>query len=257
MRAFLIDDEPDSIEVMTSLLKQYFPNDVVVVGSAASAEKAYDLVNELKPDLIFLDIQMPEENGFVFLKKFSTINFEIIFVTSYDQYALRAIKFSALDYLLKPVMLKDLENAIRKAAQVLEQKTFRQSQVLNLITNLELNQGSQKIAVHHGDEVRFLKLSDVVYFEAQGRYTRIHLVTGEQFLISSHLLALEESLEETDLFVRVSKSNLIHVDHIVAYSKNEPYHIELVNGEVFEVARRKRLEVLEKLRERKMQVKYK
>ena len=257
MRVFLIDDEPDSIEVMTSLLRQFFPNEVAIVGSASSAEKAYELVHELKPDLIFLDIQMPEENGFVFLKKFDTINFEVIFVTSYDQYALRAIKFSALDYLLKPVMLKDLEKAIAKATRVVEQKTFRQAQVLNLITNLELNQNAQKIAVHHGDEVRFLRLSDVVHFEAQGRYTGIHLVTGEQFMIASHLKALEESLEETDLFVRVSKSNLIHVDHIVAYSKNEPYYIELVNGEVFEVARRKRQEVLEKLRERKMQVKCK
>lgn len=255
MRAFLVDDETDSIEVMSSLLTQYFSNELVVVGSASSAEEAYEGVQTLKPDLIFLDIQMPRENGFVFLKKFNVIDFEVIFVTSYDQYALNAIKFSALDYLLKPVMLNDLEKAIRKAKHVVDRKTFRQSQVLNLITNLELNEDSQKIAVHQGGEVRFLKLSDIVYFEALGRYTKIDLESGEQLMITNHLKLLDESLEETELFVRVSKSCLINIDHISTYSKNEPYYLQLVNGKLFDVARRKRQEVLDKLKDRKIQVK--
>lgn len=255
MRAFLVDDETDSIEVMSSLLTQYFSNELVVVGSASSAEEAYEGVQTLKPDLIFLDIQMPRENGFIFLKKFNVIDFEVIFVTSYDQYALKAIKFSALDYLLKPVMLNDLEKAIRKAKHVVDRKMFRQSQVLNLITNLELNEDSQKIAVHQGGEVRFLKLSDIVYFEALGRYTKIYLESGEQLMITNHLKLLDESLEETELFVRVSKSCLINIDHIITYSKNEPYYLQLVNGKLFDVARRKRQEVLDKLKGRKIQVK--
>lgn len=255
MRTFLIDDEPDSIEVMSSLLTQYFPNDITIIGSASSADKGYERVQALKPDLIFLDIQMPRENGFVFLKKFMVIDFEIIFVTSHDQYALEAIKFSALDYLLKPVMLSDLEKAIAKAKQTVEQKVFRQLQVLNLITDLELSEGSRKIAVHHGDEVRFLKLSDIIYFEAMGRYTKIYPVSGDYLMISNHLKILNETLEETGLFVRVSKSCLINIDHIVSYTKNEPYYIQLINGKTFELARRKRQEVLDKLKEKKIQVK--
>lgn len=255
MRVFLIDDEPDSIEVMSSLLMECFSGEVEIVGTATSAREAYPRVLEIKPDLVFLDINMPKENGFTFLKKFDNIDFEIIFVTSYDEYPLNAIKFSALDYLLKPVMVNDLKEAVMKAKKVVGQKTSRQLQVLNLITNLESDGPSQKIAVHHADEVRFLKLGDILYFEAEGRYTKIHLLSGEQLMTVSHLKVLDESLEATGLFVRVNKSYLINIDHLVAYSKNEPYYLQLAGDKMFEVARRKRQEVLEKLKDKKLRLK--
>lgn len=252
LRAFLIDDETDSIEVMMSLLTSYFRDEVTVVGTATSAQEAFETVPQIKPDVIFLDIQMPGENGFAFLKKMTVIDFEVIFVTSHDEFALKAIKFSALDYLLKPVIINDLKQAIDKAKRVVDQKVFRHSQVLNLIANIESNEDSQKIAVHYGDEVRFLKLIDIIYFEAHGRYTTIYPISGEKYIVANHLKILEETLEESALFVRVNKSCLVNIEYITAYSKKEPYYLRINNGKEFDISRRKRQEVMDKLKERKI-----
>lgn len=231
-------------EVLTSLLKTYI-KDVEVIGQAASVDEAFNLIGKLKPDLVFLDIQMPNENGFSLLKRFENeVPFEVVFVTSFNQFAINAIKFSALDYLLKPVEIVDLIEAIEKAKQVIESKKQNNLRVINLIKNLE-NTEDKKIVVHAGEKVKFLDVRMVEYIEADGRYSHIYMMNSDNYITARNLKDFEEYLGEKSDFVRINKSYLLNVKAIESYSKGDPCIIETLNGKVFEASRRKKQEVLD------------
>jgi two-component system, LytTR family, response regulator len=194
---------------------------------------------------------MPRQSGFTLLKKFEEPPFEVIFVTSYDQYAINAIKFSALDYLLKPVEVKDLREAIGKAKKSIERKTGSNVQILNLLRSIDSEEKEKKVAVHAGEQVKLLSIGDIVYIEASGRYCNIITATGKRFITPKYLKDFEEYLgSDTDL-VRIHKSCMINVRHIKEYSKGEPCIIEMTDGKTFEVARRKKVEILDRLKDKK------
>ena len=245
IKVFLVDDEKDSREVMANLLRNYV-SEIAIVGEAANVESAYKGILEKQPDLVFLDIQMPKSNGFSLLKKFEVIPFEVIFVTSFDQYAINAIKFSALDYLLKPVEVSDLKEAVAKALAVIGKKQNSSLQIINLLHDLQENV-ARRIAVHSGDKVRFLHQSDIECIEADGRYCRIFLNNSETFVTAKYLKEFESYFGEKSLFVRISKTYLINISQIKSYSKGEPCIIEMATGKLFETSRRKKQEVLERL----------
>lgn len=245
--AILVDDESDSREVLAGLLGKYFP-EVKIVGQASNVEDAYTLVTRLDPQLVFLDIQMPMGNGFTLLKKFETIPFEVVFVTSFDRYAIDAIKFSALDYLLKPVEVSELRHAVDKAVKNIVQKMNRAVQVVNLLHSLGTEVYDRKLTVHVGENVNILPVSEVECIEGDGRYSRLSMVGGETYVTSRNLKEFEEYLGENSPFIRISKSYLINTRHIKSYSKGEFCLLEMESGKTFEVARRKKQEVLEKLR---------
>ncbi|MFT3793111.1 LytR/AlgR family response regulator transcription factor [Flavobacterium sp.] len=246
IKVLLVDDEKDSREVMAKLLSHYF-SEIEIVGQANSAEAAYASIVELKPDLVFLDIQMPKANGFSLLKRFAEIPFEVIFVTSFDQYAVNAIKFSALDYLLKPVEIADLREAVAKAIKIIGKKQSSSLQVINLLHGLEDNVQEKKIAVHAGDKVRFIPSGEVVYIEADGRYCRIFTKSVETYVTAKYLKDFEAYFGDDSAFVRISKTYLLNTAHIESYSKGDPCIIQMVTGNCFEASRRKKQEVLEKL----------
>jgi two-component system LytT family response regulator len=245
--AAVIDDESGSREVLLSLLEKYFP-EIEVVGEAANVEEAFNLLNIKKPQLIFLDIQMPKASGFDLLKKFDQVPFEIVFVTSFDKYAINAIKFSALDYLLKPIEIPDLESAIKKAIKSIDLKTNNGLQIINLLHSLDTDINDRKIAVHAGEKVKLLSELDIVYVEGDGRYCHIILISGETYTTARNLKEFEEYFQATNNFVRIAKDLIINVKYIKHYSKGEPCIIEMVNGKTFDVARRKKAEVLGKLK---------
>jgi len=244
--AILVDDENKNREVLKNLLTNFFP-EVEILGEAESVESAFKLVNQKNPQLVFLDIQMPRSSGFNLLKKFDVVPFEVIFVTSYDQYAITAIKFSALDYLLKPVEVKDLKSAIEKAKKSIASKHQTNGQIINLLNNLDEENKERKVAVHVGEKVELISATDIIYIEADGSYCKIK-TANDKYTIAKFLKDFEEYFGENSDFVRIHKSCLINVRHIKNYSKGEPCFIEMIDGITFEVARRKKQEVLERLR---------
>ncbi|HET6991754.1 MAG TPA: LytTR family DNA-binding domain-containing protein, partial [Bacteroidia bacterium] len=216
IKAIIVDDEEDSRSVLRKLLKRFCP-EVDICGEADNAENAYELIIDKKPDLVLLDVQMPGKNGFSILKKFSVIPFKVIFVTSFDQYAIEAIRFNALDYLLKPVEVRDLQEAIKRFEKTTEAKNNSQQQLVNLIAHYEDREIEKKIAVHKNDCVTFLPLDEVTHLEADRNYTSIYALKGSRYSSSKNLGSFEEMLDAYPQFLRISKSCIINLNHISDY----------------------------------------
>ncbi|MCD6066527.1 MAG: two component transcriptional regulator, LytTR family [Bacteroidetes bacterium] len=244
--AILVDDERDSRIVLKDLLEHFFP-EVNLVGEADNVENAFKLINEKHPQLVFLDIQMPRQSGFNLLKKFEEVPFEVIFVTSYDQYAINAIKFSALDYLLKPVEVKDLKEAIAKARKSIDLKTKSNVQIINLLKSID-TANEKRVVVYAGDHVRLLNETAISYIESDGAYCIITTDTGDRFTIAKYLKDFEEYLGDRSPLLRIHKRWMINVHHIKGYSIGDPCVVEMLNGKKFEIARRKKVEILERIK---------
>lgn len=247
IRVFILDDEKHCRDVLKMLLTEYCPG-VEVVGEAESVEKAYTGIIAGKPDLIFLDVQMPTGNGFELLKKFDRPPFDVIFVTSYDSYAINAIKFSALDYLLKPIDIQLLKDAVRKAQNNLEFRLNKQMQLTNLLQSTNQFETDKKIALHMNNIVRLVKVRDIVYVEGDINYSTVHTIEGSKISTSRTLKEFEEYFCESEHFIRIHKSIIVNTHHIQHYCKGSPFIIQMVNGASFEASRRKKVEVLERLK---------
>lgn len=245
--AVIIDDETQSRFVLQTLITQNFP-EIEPIGEAANVDEGYQLVLNVKPQLVFLDIQMPKSDGFTLLKQFEKLPFEVIFVTSFDQYAIRAIKFNALDYLLKPVEVSDLRDAIQKAQDRIALKQNNQPQIINLLRSLE-NPDNQSISVHTADSVRMIEEHSIVSIMSDGNYCTIRTDNNDRFVTTRRMIDFEEYFDyEESAFVRVTRRHIINTRKIVKYSKGDPCIIEMSNEEVFEVSRRRKTEVLNKLK---------
>jgi two-component system LytT family response regulator len=248
LKTIIIDDEINSRDVLKRLIETRFKDDIEVVAQASNVEEAYQLIQLHHPDLIFLDIQMPKANGFKLLSKYTEIPFEVIFVTSYDNYAINAIKFNALDYLLKPVEITDLEFAVKKAISTIEKKINSSAQIINLVHSLETDNSDKKIAVHVNDCVKLISENDIMYLEAERRYCHLYTESGQHYFLAKFLKDFEDYFSEKSNFIRISKSLIINALHIKEYSKGDPFIIKMKNDCTFETARRKKTEVLLKIK---------
>jgi two-component system, LytTR family, response regulator len=247
IKAVLVDDENDSIEVLTYMLNKYAP-EIEIVGRANNVEEAFVKIETLQPNLVFLDIQMPEQNGFSLLKKFENISFEVVFITSHNQYAINAIKFNALDYVLKPIDIEELKSTSLKAIEAVRKKNNTKQQIINLINHIEKQHDNLKIAVHKGDKVLMISVDQIIAVEAEGRYSNFTMIHNEKHTIAKNLKDIELYLYGNLNFIRISKSIIINVNFIKEYTKYSPYNIELINGNTYEIPRRKRTEILEKIK---------
>lgn len=250
IRVAIVDDERDGRKVLARLLESFCP-EVIIVGEADSVTTAKDLIEREKPDLVFLDIQMPGGSGFDLLRKIEDIRFEIVFVTSFDRYAIEAFKFSAIDYLLKPVEVSDLKEAISRAKKAIETRSIRDSeQLVYLFQNLSSDEQEKRLALQKGDKVRYVKLSEILHIEADSNYCKITIQSGEQFVHSKTLKHFEDLLSEIRRFFRATKSDIINLDFVKEYSKSEPCIVTLTNDSNIEVSRRKKGELLALLKGR-------
>jgi two-component system LytT family response regulator len=243
----IIDDEEKSRRVLKKLITDFCPG-VQVVGEAGNVEDGYRLICSLKPQLVILDIQMPTGSGFSLLEKFTEIPFDIIFVTGFDQYAINAIKFSALDYLLKPVDVKELKSAMARAVLKARHKEDRQVQIVNLLNNIDPDNLEKRISVHKNEKVMFINISDILYVEADDRYSTITTKQDETYTLAKTLKDFEEFFATSESLMRISRSLMINVDHVTSYTKMEPCIMTMKDGKNFEIPRRKKQEILEKLR---------
>ncbi|MCX6205792.1 MAG: LytTR family DNA-binding domain-containing protein [Bacteroidetes bacterium] len=242
LKAVIIDDEPDCVKLLALQLKMYCPQ-VQVLAECTSSEKGLLKIKELLPDIVFLDIEMPLMNGFELLEKIGHINFSLVFVTAYDQFAVKAFRFNALDYLLKPIDGKDLKVAVEKALQQ------RPNQEQLKLMKQQLNAGEKyfpdKIALPYQNGVIFTEVKNVLYCESENNYTRFQVAGGQQYLVSKTLGDIQEVLEERN-FLRVHRQYLVNLDHIKKYVRGEGNYLIMSNDCNIPVARNKKDKLIEK-----------
>lgn len=245
LKAVIVEDEPNAREKLQLILQRYCP-DVRVLAQAANAAEGLTAIRDCRPDIVFLDIEMPLMTGFEMLQQIPKIDFEIIFTTAHDNYAIRAIQFSALDYLLKPVDFEQLQLAVKKAAERrMDKHSLEQYRTLQ--ENLQKPQHAMdQLAVPSQAGMIFIKIPDITYCEASSNYTRIHLANQQQLLSSRTLKDYEQMLEESG-FVRIHHSYLVNKSHVRQYVSKEGGQVQLKDGTMLDVSRRKKEQVLEKL----------
>jgi len=245
LKAIIVDDEQWGRENLANLISQYCPN-ILVIGKAKSAAEARELIPKLHPDLVFLDIQMPNETGFDLLDSLNEKNFAIIFVTAHNQFAINAIKASAIDYLLKPISIRELKDAAQKANVLLTERLQNQAilsnykeSLQNLISNIRNPQEEpQKISLQIGNDLKIIEVKDLIYLEADDNYTKLFI--QEDFIIVSKTLKYFESLLDKSIFFRIHKSYLINVNYVVEIIKdNNNHYVALKNGTKVLIARRR------------------
>jgi two-component system, LytTR family, response regulator len=245
IRTVLIDDETDSIRVLQKLLQTYCPQ-VEVVGTAEGVETGLAIIQEMRPDLLFLDIEMTRGNAFDLLNQLRPLTFQVIFVTAFDNYAIRAFKYNAVDYLLKPVDIDELVNAINRVAERSKQRNIVDQMQLFLDNMGTYSLAQQKMAVPTPDGLIFINLREVVRLEAKSNYTQINLENGEVLMATRTIKDYEDILPET-LFCRIHNSHIINLQKIEKYHKGRGGHVVLEDGSEIEVAIRRRQEFLRRL----------
>jgi len=239
MTAIIIDDEARGRLALRQKLKDYCP-DIRLDGEADDGEEGLRLIEQRQPDIVFLDIEMPRLNGFDMLLRVPRKNFHLVFTTAYDQYAIKAIRFAAFDYLLKPVDIEELKATIEKIKQGAQQDHTGQ-RLETLMQNLRgvLN----KIAISTMDGVLFFDLQDIVHIEARSNYAVFSFVNRPRLTVSKTLKEFEDLLP-VDQFFRPHHSHIINLRYIKRYIKGDGGQIEMQNGELVDVSRKKKEEFL-------------
>ncbi|NJN77670.1 MAG: response regulator transcription factor [Saprospiraceae bacterium] len=240
--AIIIDDEERARRTLQLMLENFCPN-IIILGSYKSVPEGVLAINKKMPNIVFLDIEMPEYNGFELLGFFREITFEIIFVTAYNQYALKAFEVSAVDYLLKPIDGDLLAKAVEKAA-----KRIGTTQMQENFKTLQLNTESdtfRRIALPVSEGLLFVEVDDIVLLEAEGSYTNVNLRSNESIFVSKGLTYFEDLLNTRKNFYRCHRSYLINIHFIKKLNRNEG-HLELDNGKKIPISR-DRKSVLEQL----------
>ncbi len=237
MKTIIIDDEPHCVGYLHVLLQQHCPG-VEVIATASNGQEGLAIIRQFSPDLVFLDVEMPVMNGFRMLEELVDIPFQVVFTTAYDRYALRAFKFSALDYLLKPIDPQELKNAVNRSLKAhpidSQQLTLLKSHIYQKESTL-----SNKIAIPNLEGFTFLNLADIITCEAESNYTKFHLTDGKSLLVSRTLGDVEETLEGKGFF-RIHKQFLINLDHIVKYVKGDGGYVVMSNNQTVSIARSRR-----------------
>jgi two-component system LytT family response regulator len=241
LRTVIIDDEYHIRDTLVNMLEMNCP-DVRVVGQASGVVSGIATIKELQPELVFLDIQMKDGTGFDLLQAMPTIDFKVVFVTAYDHYALQAFRFSAVDYLLKPVNPEQLKEAVTRAGNLIHEDFNKQMKVLE--ENLKsVTNNNKKIILRTAESIHLLDVGNIICCDSDSSYTTVHTVEGEKIIVSKTLKDYEEMLTECG-FYRVHKSYLINLTHIKRFDRQDGGYIVLTNGLKIPVASRKRDEML-------------
>jgi len=245
VKAVIIDDEKKSRETLVSLLNRYCQN-VLIQAQATGVGDGIDVIRKHEPDVIFLDIQMADGSGFKLLQEVGNINFEIIFTTAFDQYAIKAIKYSALDYLLKPIVPEELIKAVEKVEKRKIINDIRMTENIDvLLNNLKnTNKNEQKIILTTSEKIHVVKVDDIVRCESDNYYTLFFFSNGKKLMISKTLKENENLLKEHG-FIRPHKSHLVNTRYIKGFTKQQGGHIILTDDTKVPVSRRKKETVIE------------
>jgi two-component system LytT family response regulator len=233
----VIDDEPKARETIINILG-ISTIEMSIVGEAGDIQSAYDLIVLKSPDLVLLDINLPDGSGFDLLKRFEKMNFKVVFITAHEEFALKAIKYSAVDYILKPIKASELLSAIEKANDNLNNEETVQK-ISTLLSNLEK---LKKIALKTAESIHIINVSQIIRCEADVNYTKFYLENGEKLLVSKPLKEFDELLGRNGFF-RTHQSHLVNLDHILRYDKTDGGYLILNDKSMVPVSVRKKEEL--------------
>jgi two-component system, LytTR family, response regulator len=239
IKTVIIDDEPNNIDNLSLILQKHCPQ-VQVLATALNADDGERIILQHNPDLVFLDIQMPHKNGFDLLKSLKMCAFDVIFVTAYDQYGIQAVKFSALDYLLKPINIDDLKEAVQKATHksVQRRHNFQLENLINLLQEKNHKQ-LHRIALQSTKETRFVEVDKIIRCESSNNYTTFFLQNSEKVLTSKPIFEYEELLKDYG-FIRCHQSHLVNKIFIKSWVKEDGGYLVLEDQTQIPISRNKK-----------------
>lgn len=240
IKALIVDDELNNRENLHGLLRQYC-KEVEVIGLADSVDSAFKIIKSEEPDLVFLDIRMPEKDGFKLLESLDEISFEVIIVTAYNQYAIQAIKFCAVDYLLKPIDIVELTKAVDQVSRRINQKE-ENLRLRQLISHMHLKDSPLKIGLASQNRIDFVEIARISRCEADSNYTHVYLQNREKMTISKTLKEFEELLKEHG-FIRLHQSHLVNSSYIQSYQKSDGGYIQMTDGSIIPISRAKKNDI--------------
>lgn len=243
INAILIDDERDALEVLEWLIKTYCP-EVSIMAMFTSSEEGLKALQSLKPDILFLDIEMPKMNGFDLLERLGKVEFEIVFCTAYDQFAVKAFKYSALHYLLKPIDPEDLKAAIARVKEDNQAPSIEQVEVLLQEIRQPVKTTPRRIALTTADGMIFIPSDEILFCEAESNYTKVVLQDGRKIVVSKVLKELDEALSGPD-FCRVHSSYLINLNRIKKYVRGEGGYLIMDDGTNISISRNRKQEFMD------------
>ena len=241
LRAIIVDDELSSLQNLHRKLTDFCP-EITIVADSVSPEEAILLIRQHKPDVIFLDIEMPRMNGFRMLEELEDPDFEIIFTTAYDHYAIDAIRISAFDYLTKPIAIKDLQHAVER---LLSSRSTHTKEKVELLKQsfAETKSQEDRIVISTGDAMEFIQVKMINRIESNSNYSKVFFTDGRNILVT-RLLKDFESILQPYQFFRVHNSHLINLKYLKKYVRSDGGHVVMQNGDKIEVSRRKKEEFL-------------
>lgn len=241
IRALIIEDEPKNVALLKKMLEMYCPK-VLVCGNAGSVKDAADLIKQTNPDLVFLDIEISGGNSFHLLDMLQPVNFDIIFVTAYDNYLLKAIKYSALDYLFKPINIQELISAVNKSVDKISTRNTSE-QIKLLLQDFSAAKPLATIALPTAFGLQFITVQNIIRAEAKGSYTVLFMNNGKSYTVSKTLKEYEDLLPQ-DIFFRIHHSYLINLKFIVKYHKGKGGVIEMTDKSMIPLAARRKNEFI-------------
>lgn len=252
MTCIIVDDEYLLRESLADFIQKFCPG-LKLAGKAANAGEAREMLQKENVDVIFCDIQMPEENGFQFLESIDVSKYHIVFVTAYNEYALRAIKARAFDYLLKPVDTEELKKTVDALQHSVAEKKKGarppgeyKNEMQQLLDEIKGNrEPAGKIAIHHATGILFIEIDDILFLEGDGGYTVVHLTNGKKIIATRILSGFEDLLPES-LFFRIHKSTIVNLKYVTEFSRSEGFSLVLKNGVQLAVGRRRVQAVLDR-----------
>lgn len=245
IKALIIDDEQKASDVLRLMIERFVP-DIRQVQTCNDARMAAGIIHSFQPDIIFLDIRMPYLDGFDVLNQVKNRRFKVIFTTAYNEYTVQAIRFSAFDYLLKPVDAEDLVNAVRRYTETKDELGFQPEQLKNILQNIDAgNAGDFRLALPSKEGVYFLHPDEIIHCEAYGSYTKFFCTGNKQYLTSRVLGEYEELLSPYG-FIRTHKSHLVN-KKFISFVNHEGFAV-LKDNSVVEISRRRKEEVMRQLR---------
>jgi two-component system LytT family response regulator len=244
--SIIIDDEPGNIVTLSEIIKQYCP-DVFIAGTALDPRKGYELIKQLNPELVFLDIEMPYENAFDLLDKLSPVIFEVIFITAFNEYAIKAFKYAAIDYLLKPINISELQDAIARVSLRLRERNVNTKIELLLTTMKNSSPDLNKIALPTLDGYIFEDINDIMYLQAEGSYTILHSRAKKKITVSKPLKEFEDALPPQH-FCRIHHSVIINIKYVKKYFKGRGGYVQMEDGASLGISARKKNDFFEKFK---------
>lgn len=239
IRAIIIDDSFQAVKLLRLMIQELLPN-VILLGEAENVAKGFELIESLKPDVLFLDIEMPGKTGIQLAEELiaKNINCQIIFTTAYNSYAIKAFRLSAIDYLLKPIQENQLIEAIQKVEEHLNLK--QENERLSVLAKNLSSDKKEVLCLPLQSGYEYIPLEEIEYLEADGSYVRVVLTNQKQKVISKNLKYFEQTLQDFPQFLRVHRSYLVNMNHLISYSKSDGGSITLSSQKVISISRERK-----------------